>query len=113
MVASVKSYKDNLKLQLANMSSDLAKTTCSDDTTSHHLAENDFWQLFHPLSLKMNYIKSAVNRAHKVLNRGAYHFSLQLFDNIHLLLYPPSEVNSCGGVCHRSVVRVPITLRIV
>jgi hypothetical protein len=37
MVASVKSYKDNLKLQQANMSSDLAKTTCSDDTTSHHL----------------------------------------------------------------------------
>jgi len=103
MVASIKSYKDNLKLQLANMSSDLAKTTCSDDTTSHHLeaapvilAENDFWQLFHPLSLKMNCIKSAVNRAHKVLNRGTCLFSLQLFDNIVLLLYPPSEVNSRG-----------------
>ena len=98
-LACAKSYADNLRLQLAK-SSDLAKTTCSND---HHLesspvigAENGFWPMFHPLSLKMSCNESAVNRAQKVLNRGTCHFTLQLFEKIDSLLHPPTEVDSRG-----------------
>lgn len=99
-LAYVKSYEDKLKLQLWNMNSNLAKTTCSNAATSHHLeassvigAENDCWPLFYPLSLKMSCVESAVNHAHKVLNRD---FTLQFLDKIDSLLHPPTEVDSRG-----------------
>jgi hypothetical protein len=102
-VACAKSYEDNLMLQLANMSSDLAKSTCSYNTTSHHLepapvigAENDFWPLLHPPSLKMSCVKSTVNRSQKVLNQGTCHNTFELFHNMVSLRHPLSEVDSCG-----------------
>jgi hypothetical protein len=100
-LAYAKSYEDILKPLLTKMSLVLAKTTCSNNTTSHHLkaspaigAENGFWPLFCPPSLSCD--KLVVNRAQKVLNQGTCHFTLQLFNKINLLLHPPTGVDLRG-----------------